>query len=296
MRFVGMLLVLSACVSQVAAQGDPVFSGPQPGEPLTSFKIRTVLGDDAGKDVDPVTVGKDKATVIIFVHERTRPAFGLTNTIMRFVASQPKKTFGAVAFLSADPTETENWMKRIPSYFPKGVTIGISPDGQEGPGAYGLNRNVSLTILVASEGKVRANFAIVQPSIQADGPKILKAIVETTGGGEVPDIAKFSGRQMTRRADSGSSREMDGNLRPLIAAVIQKDATENEVVAAAEKVEEYAKKNEAARKQIGEITNRIIKADRLKNYGTEKAQEYLQKWAEEYSDKADGSSESDKKR
>jgi len=43
---------------------------------------------------------------------------------------------------------------------------GISPDGEEGPGSYGLNRKMTLTILVANKGKVTANFALVQRTLR----------------------------------------------------------------------------------------------------------------------------------
>ena len=51
---------------------------------------------------------------------------------------------------------------------------------------------------------------------------------------------------------------------------------------AAKAVEEYVKKNEAARKEVGRIANTIIDGGKLENYGTAKAQEYLKKWAKEY--------------
>ena len=47
----------------------------------------------------------------------------------------------------------------------------ISLDGIEGPGNYGLNRKVTLTLLVAKGTKVVANFAIVQPN-ETDAPKV----------------------------------------------------------------------------------------------------------------------------
>ena len=69
---------------------------------------------------------------------------------------------------------------------PGGVPVGISTDGQEGPGAYGLNRKVQMTILVGKDDKVTANFALVQPSAAADGPRIAQAIVDALGGGKGP--------------------------------------------------------------------------------------------------------------
>ena len=55
--------------------------------------------------------------------------------------------------------------------------MGISVDGKEGPGAYGLNRKVTITILVVKDNKVHANFAILSPN-KADFPKVKKAIDE----------------------------------------------------------------------------------------------------------------------
>ncbi len=123
-----------------------IFSGPQPGEPLTQFPVTGVLGESAGSNIDFVMNSKDGPLLLVFVHERTRPAFGLTNTLLRFAAT--RKTEGlttGVVFLTADPTETETWLKRVSQYFPASASVGISPDGLEGPGAYGLNRNVAVS-------------------------------------------------------------------------------------------------------------------------------------------------------
>ena len=57
------------------------------------------------------------------------------------------------------------------------------------PGAYGLNRNVTLTILVGKDNRVTANFALVQPSLQADVPKVLGEVVKLIGGKVPPSIS-----------------------------------------------------------------------------------------------------------
>jgi hypothetical protein len=38
-----------------------------------------------------------------------------------------------------------------------------------------------MTVLVGKDDKVTANFALVQPSLQADGPKIAAAIADALG-------------------------------------------------------------------------------------------------------------------
>jgi hypothetical protein len=189
-------LALLVSNSSFADDEEPVFSGPQIGEKMSTFAMKGAIGEQAGKDIDLLKLADGKPTVIIFVHKRTRPAFGLTNAVMKMVVSRNRDkdkpvVTGGVCFLTNDATDTATWMKRIPHYFPKGASYGISNDGLEGPGAYGLNRNVTLTVLIAKDDKVTANFALVQPSIQSDGPKIFKAVVDCLGGGDVPKIAQF---------------------------------------------------------------------------------------------------------
>ena len=57
------------------------------------------------------------------------------------------------------------------------ILTGISPDGREGAGSYGLNRNVAQTVLIAKDGKVLHNFAFTQPMLYTD-PHLLGAIVQ----------------------------------------------------------------------------------------------------------------------
>ena len=80
-------------------------------------------------------------------------------------------------------------------------------------------------------------------------------------------------------------REQDPNLRGLIAPVISKTATPEEVDKAAKALEEYLDKNPATKEDVGRIANTIINAGKLENYGTARAQEYLRRWAKEYGKK-----------
>ncbi len=277
-------LIALFTVALTRAGEEPVFSGPQPGEKLPGFSMKGVLGDDAGKQIDPVARADGKPVLIVFCHERTRPAFGLTNTITRFAASRAKDGLvSGVCFLTGDATSLETWMGLVSKYFTAGVPHGISVDGAEGPGAYGLNRNVTLTVLVGKEGRVTDNFALVQPSLQADGPKIFKAIVGALGGGDVPDVAAFSGQQPARGDRSMQQEEgAEAEIRPLLRRLINQEATPEEVDRAAAAVEQFVAKNAAAKTEIGRISRTIVQSGKLENYGTEKAQEYLRQWARKY--------------
>jgi hypothetical protein len=184
------LVLLALASPLLMAQDKPAeFSGPQVGEKLTPFAAKAVLGEQAGQEFDLVKSAAGKPLVIVFVHEVNRPSVGLARLLGVYAAS--RKTdglIGGIVFLTADATMTEDWMKRASGVLPKGLPVGISPDGQEGPGAYGLNRKVQMTVLVGKENKVTANFALVQPSVQADAPKIAQAIVDALGGGKGPTL------------------------------------------------------------------------------------------------------------
>lgn len=288
-----ILLTLSTVLlcAQSSRAEDPVFSGPQIGEKLVQFEAKGVFRDLDGKKFDLVKQADKKPVALIFVHARTRPAFGLTNLTMKFAATRAKAGLhSGVIFLTEDPTSTESWMRRVDKHFPKGVAYGISQDGADGPGAYGLNRNVTLTILVAKEGKVTANFALVQPSIQADGPKILKAIVDVTGGGNVPSIEELAGpRYRGQDQKKPPARQTDPKLTSLLRSIINKQASNEDVDKAAKDLEEYVAKNETARKELGRITTTVVDSGKLSNYGTAAAQTKLKEWRKKFGTKPEES-------
>ena len=148
-----------------------------------------------------------------------------------------------------------------------------------------------LTILIAKHKVVTGNFALVQPSLQADLPKILESLVATVGG-TVPKLEELEGMpgMQAERAAPGNQP----NLRPLLAPLIQKTATDDQVDRAAAEVEEQAARDEGIRREVGRIARTIVDAGKVENYGTPKAQEYLRKWAELYG-QADSSDENQDK-
>lgn len=269
------LFVLGA--AGLARAEDPV-SGPQVGEKLPPFKVRGVLDSHAGKDIDFIEMAKEKPVVLVFVHDVNRQSIAMTRVLTSYTKTREKDglTTGVV-WLSDDATEAEAAVKKVKHALTEGVPVGVSPDGREGPGKYGLNRKVTLTILVGNKNKVTANFALVQPSLQADLPKILEAVVKEVGG-KVPKLEDIEGMPKVAKEQP----KQDPNLRGLLVPVIKKDATPEEVEKAAKALEEYLTKNEATKADVGRIANTIIDAGKLTDYGTPKAQEYLKKWAKEY--------------
>lgn len=257
-----------------------LFSGPQAGEELPPLPVRGVYDEDAEKELDFVNSAAGKPIVLVFIHEMNRPTIGMTRALTAYTQERAKDglTTGIV-WLDDDATEAENTLKRIRHALTPGVPIGVSPDGKEGPGSYGLNRNVALTILVGDKGRVTANFALVQPSIQADLPKVFAEIVRLVGG-KAPKVADVGGgREAMRGSGAG---EPDPRLRELVRPVIQLDATVEAVDRAATALESYLENNEVAQKEVGRIATTIVGSGKLSNYGTPRAQEYLRKWAEQF--------------
>jgi len=278
-----IVLILTGGWTNARAADDPVFSGPQVGEKLAPLKVRGVFDQEAGKEFDFVAQADGKPIVLIFVHDVNRQSIGMTRILSQYTVGRAKDGLATgIVWLDDDATEAENTLKRIRHALTPRAPIGISVDGREGPGSYGLNRNVMLTILVGKEGKVTGNFALVQPSLQVDLPKILQSVVAVAGG-TAPKLEELEGmREMMRNKPAA---DQPPNLRPLLGPVIRRDAPAEAVDKAAKAVEEFVATDEAARKEVGRIANTIIDAGKLEDYGTPRAQEYLRKWAKAYGGK-----------
>jgi hypothetical protein len=255
---------------------DAVFSGPQVGEQLPRFSVRAVF-DDAGKDLDFIELANGRPIVLVFVHDVNRMSISMTRILTQYTVGRADSGLATgVIFLNSDVTEAENTLQRIRHAMAPGAPTGISIDGAEGPGNYGLNRKVMLTILVGKDGQVTANHALIQPSLQVDLPKILESIVAVAGG-PVPKLSDLEGMPEMKGQQPGGRSAVE--MRPLLAPLIRRDATPEEVDRAAKICEAAADRDIAVRQELGRIAKTIVDAGKLSNYGTPRAQEYLSKWA-----------------
>ena len=267
------MMVVCSQSSMLLAQDEAqqVFSGPQPGESMEAFDVQYAFGDIAGVTMQPLQEAGDKPTLLIFVHKLTRPAIGLTRVLTKFAEQHQKSLYTNMIFLTDDVTATQQRLTAARQALPTKTHVTIAPQGIEGPGAYGLNRKVTLTILFGDEQKVISNTALIEPSVQADALKIITHIAKALKV-KVPTLAELGVEP--RMAAAGAI-----DARALLGPVLNKAATVVEVNAAAKKVEaEFAKKPNVAT-HIGGIAQRIIDSGKLENYGTKRAQFYLFKWA-----------------
>jgi len=267
-----MILVFSHSIMLLAQDtAQQVFSGPQPGESMEAFDVQYAFGDTAGMTMQPLKEAGDKATLLIFAHKLTRPSIGLTRVLTTFAEQHQKLLYTNMIFLSDDVIATQQRLTAARRALPTKTHVTIAPQGIEGPGAYGLNRKVTLTIVFGDDQKVIFNSALIEPSVQADALKIITHIAKALKV-KVPTLAELNAQP--RMAANG---EIDA--RTLLGPVLNKEATEAEVNMAAKKIEtEFTKKPNVAT-QIGRIAQRIIDSGQLENYGTKRAQYYLFKWA-----------------
>ena len=267
------MIMLFSQSSMLLAQDEvqQVFSGPQPGESMEAFDVQYAFGDAAGMTMQPLKEAGDKPTLLIFNHKLTRPAIGLTRVLTKFAEQHSESLYTNMIFLTDDVTATQQRLTAARRALPSKTHVTIAPQGIEGPGAYGLNRKVTLTIVFGDKQKVISNTALIEPSVQADALKIITHIAKALKV-KVPTLAELNAQP--RMAASG---EIDA--RALLGPVLNKEATEAEVNIAAKKIEaEFTKKPNVAT-QIGRIAQRIIDSGQLENYGTKRAQFYLFKWA-----------------
>ncbi len=171
----------------------PIFSGPQKDEPLPAIEIWELQpGDAPSRKIDLSDVAREHPTVIVFMHEKSRPAFALGRILSAFAKHKQDEDLQLYfVVLSDNRSESEQWLKMIRRYFEPSTRLAVAEGGIEGPGALGLNRLVAMTILVAKDGKVLHNFAFTQITSAVDGPKVLEAINAVTGGGPIPSIQEL---------------------------------------------------------------------------------------------------------
>jgi hypothetical protein len=290
----------SQAIAQVASDPTPeqpeVFSGPQVGETLPPLIVRGAFGPVAGQEIDPVQDAGQRPLILIFVHDVNRLAIGLTRSVSQYAHSRAGDGLAtSVILLDDDPTTAEATLKRIRHALTDQVTHAVSIDGREGPGAYGLNRNVTLTILVAKDGKVTANHAIVQPSLQVDLPKILTSIVGVVGGPapKLDELLKSSNMAPAGRPQRQASDTTPPDMRSMLMPLIRKNASDEQVDQAAAAIEKRITEDAAVKAEIARIATTIANSDKLENYGTPRTQFYLKKWAKEFGDGKEASADSE---
>lgn len=307
-----VVVLVSAAVSGTAGTQEKRFSGPQVAEPVTPFRVLEVR-DLASREVTllqrkkPWAAAQKKdatetsataveqpgdAALILFCHKVTEPAIGLI-MVLEWYTKQHRNLDAHYVLLTNDVTKTERIAKRWASIpLLQKSAFSISLDGPQGPGRYGLNRNVDMTVIVAKKGKVHSNFAILGANTKQDAPKLLAAIAAAIGK-PAPAVEQIN-REL--RAERDRRRERNLKQRPLfrlapneqlgrlmVAMVYREQRSEADVARVAAAIRKWAGEDAERKKSVRDYSRAILdKQFDLHRY----AREQIEKFAER--DKDDG--------
>lgn len=271
-----MLALLLLALAQ-----DPAFSGPQKGEKTPGFKV---LDPSKNQEVDYIAEFNGAPTLLIFIHEVTRPAAQLFRRLDDHAASRMGLR-SLIVLLSEDQNKTERYAPVLQGAAKLKGTIGVSIDGKEGPGSYGLNKEMTVTVILSKDNVVVGNWAIRSPN-ENDAPGIIKAIDELLGPmsleervaaleKEVRDLRALIERQQNRPAPqrpmTSGSAPKDPKLNELMRRLIRPERTPEQVDAVIKEIDEYVKDSEPLKK---ERLDGFTLLSELK-YGTEYAQQKI---------------------
>ena len=164
-------------------QGATRFSGPQPGEKLPPLMAKGINGETKGKMSD-VIAEADGQLLVLFLQDESglglRGLLGISRLLAQIAEKSKQPMLMSAVFLGDTPDTVENQASKLVPHMPSEVLLSVSQDGREGPGSYGLNRNVAQTVIIAKDGKVLHNFAFTQPMLHPD-PYVLGAVGDAIG-------------------------------------------------------------------------------------------------------------------
>jgi hypothetical protein len=257
------------------AGGDSFPSGPQVGDKLPDFKAHAHSGGDAGKEFKLHEKIKGGPSLIIFMHGPseigiTRPGLQFLKPVDKYAGEQ-EKLASHVVWITGDKEKTEAFLKRAENALTLKSPISICLEGgKEGPSTYGLNDKVQITVLVAKDNKVVANFALTDPNAK-DSTRVIAAVAKVLGK-EAPKEEPKQEEKKKRPAAGGKSPE----LQMLMRKMINKDNDEDAVKRIAEEMKKWASNDEKKLTELREYCRMVAGL----RYGTEAAQAALKKLAE----------------
>ena len=191
---IALIIPLLTAATLLAADKEKVFSGPQKGEKATPFEVRSLTAKGPGEKRDPIKVAAGRPVVLVFLHGLERSMVPLMRVVDQYGADQKARLNTEFIFLTDDPIRGDQSLPRVINSLKTRARAGYSVDGIEGPGNYGLNKECLMTIVLTKEGKVTANFALVQPGI-ADAPGIIAAMARLAGDNTPPAPDALLARQ-----------------------------------------------------------------------------------------------------
>lgn len=166
--------------------GDPVFSGPQPGEQLRGFSVTPPTRTGRDEDFDPVALAAGKPHFLMFVDDADLVEDITAWAAVRNIRNNSRTGLAATAVILSHDRATidDNFFNssKMAYILSRICQIGYAPEGRDGPGAYGLDRNIRMTILITdAKGKVLYNFPYRVAPVDFPDPAVMGALAEVVG-------------------------------------------------------------------------------------------------------------------
>lgn len=265
------MLKVALLTALLQAGGDTFPSGPPAGEKLPDFKAHAFFGPDAGKEFMLHAKTKGGPTLLIFMHAPseigiTRPGFQFLKPVDAFAAEQ-EKLATQIIWVTGDKDNIEKFLKRAENSLGLKSPVGICLEGgKDGPATYGLNDKVQVTVLVAKDNKVVANFAFADPNAN-DSTRVIAAVAKLLG--KDPPKAQPEEKKKVR------PDAVPGELQKLMRQMIQKVNTERDVARIADEMKKWAGTDEKKQKELRAYAQRVVDLA----YGNEHAIAALKKLA-----------------
>ena len=248
----------------------PIYSGPQPGEKVPELTAINLRGDQKGQEFDPTELAGDKLHLMFFVRKsRTFGRFmGQLKKQLQAIEENSKQPWAmSIIVCTDDANEAQKSFTVLDQRYPKDLVVGLSKDGSAGPPAYGLDKNLTATVIVVKDGKVVHNFAHAGDAFYSQ-PHILGAIASTVEvdhdtlrkyiGGQPGDAASAAyGKGMQGR--DGATTPKSGFRKKLVPLVVNETLSRAEAAelfrlsgdetALKAKVEEFVKAEKITREE-----------------------------------------------
>ena len=249
----------------------PIYSGPQRGENVPAFQAINLRGEQAGQDLNPIDLAGDKLHLMFFVGQsRTFGRFlGQLRRQLQAIEKNSKQPWAmSVIVCTDDANEAEKTFAILDQRYPENLIVALSKDGSAGPPAYGLDKNLTATVLVVKDGKVTHNLPHVGNAFYTQ-PHILGAIGEAMGvdhdtlrkyiDGQAGDAVTAANRLGDRKIRKGFREK----LTPLVQnqTITRAEAAElyrllGDATALRKKVEEFVKAKKLTRADAETLLNK----------------------------------------